>query len=205
LSQSLNLFNGGGLSDEVSNENATAYHLFFQWVNGTGADKREFNENSLMGQQMLESPEIVDAINRAISKAQKGDYSTTGFIRSLSDENFIGYAAGFPIEATDNAARAFHGSFSGTIEFKATTLKSGDLALLQMVVKFSDSMTALSGSRGPEIIGGYDLSNPTALYTQENPYGSQGQFSTINIDYLMKVNLIIKIKPTFKKIPKDKL
>lgn len=200
IAQGLNELSGGKLDDDVTDKAATAYHLFYEWVMGKGEPTRQFDETSEMGKQMLESPEISEAIDKVKFKSAYGDYSGEKFARILRDEDPVLYATGFPKEALDNSARAFHGSFGGDVSVQATPLEGGNDVLIQMTVRFTDKMTATSGSRAPEQAGGYDKNNPTAVYTKENPYGDNGQFRTITVSYEMKLNVIIHTqKPNWSK------
>lgn len=64
-----------------------------------------------------------------------------------------------------------------------------------MTVRFSDRMTAVSGTRALPQAGGYNNESPTAIFTQENPNGPTGKFRTIEINYEMKVTKIVTIQP----------
>jgi hypothetical protein len=62
--------------------------------------------------------------------------------------------------------------------------------MIKMNVIITDRMTATSGTRLSATVGGYDKSNPTTVYKDENPYGPKGQFRTINVNYSMQTVII---------------
>jgi RHS repeat-associated protein len=182
---------GGEWAKEASDQDVTAYQLFYQWVKGTGPSSRNFDAGSVMGQQMLEAPEITDAIDRAIAKAKNNDCSNTDFGRSLSEENPFRYALqDFPKDVSGrNPARGFHGSFAGVITITDVIPVEGGGVQVKMNISFTDRMTAVSGTRASGTAGGY-AENPTAIYKTENPYGANGQFRTITVNYNMQIAII---------------
>ena len=183
---------GGNWAEEASDQDVTAYQLFYQWVKGTGPNSRNFDANSVMGQQMLEAPEVTNAIDIAIGKARKNDFSETGFARRLVNENPIEYALeDFPKDVSGrNPARGFHGSFAGVITISDVVPAEGGGIWVKMNISIRDRMSATSGTRLSGTAGGYDKDNPTAAYKTENPYGANGQFRTITVNYNMQIALI---------------
>ena len=180
----------GMMAQSASDSNVNAYQLFYQWVHGTGPDNRNFDENSVMGKQMLKAPEVMDAMSTAAQQAGCEDNcSNVSFFRSLKSENPITYALDdFPRDIDGrNPARGFHGSFSGTITMSGRTKVEGGY-IIHMTVNIRDRMTATSGTRASGSKWGYDAKNPVAVYPTENPYGPRGQFRTINVNYSMNVN-----------------
>lgn len=182
----LDEMNNGSFSQKTTDKTVNAKQLFYQWIMGYGSSTREFNQNSTMGQQMLESPEILDAITNASSsgKSQK-------FNRSLRDENPLLYVKSFIEDANgENPARAFHGSFAGEVKVNSV-YKNKDVQVTNMTIIMTDRMTATSGTRAPPSAGGYGK-NAKAIYTKENPYGPNGQFKTITVNYNMTISVIRK-------------
>ncbi|PZR05613.1 MAG: hypothetical protein DI539_24900, partial [Flavobacterium psychrophilum] len=112
--------------------------------------------------------------------------------RRLRDENPVNYALNdFPKDVLGkNPARGFHGSFSGVINIAdVVPLASGGI-MIRMTVNLVDFMTATSGTRASGTVGGYNVENPLAVYKKENPYGENGQFRTICINYKMQITVI---------------
>lgn len=137
-----------------------------------------------MGQQMLEAAEILEAINAAAS-----NWENTSFSRSLSQENPLKYVKSFYEDANGkNPARAFHGSFAGRIEVNSV-ITVGNLVTTNMTLIMTDYMTATSGTRASGTTGGYGP-NPLAIYPNANPYGPNGQFRTITVNYNMKIIVV---------------
>ncbi len=189
IANKANKAKNGDLAKDANDNEVTAYQLFYQWVHGTGADNRNFDENSVMGKQMLKAPEVMDAISTAAQQlACENNCENVTFFRSLRSEDPINYALhDFPTDIDGrNPARGFHGSFSGTIAISGKTKVEGGY-IINMTVNLSDRMTATSGTRASGTVGGYDKNNPLAVYPNENPYGPRGQFRTINVNYSMKV------------------
>ena len=91
-----------------------------------------------------------------------------------------------------NPARGFHGSFSGTVTALDVVDQGERGVLVTMNVNLSDHMTAQSGTRASGTVGGYDPVNPTAVYKDENPYGTNGQFRTIDVQYRMQVTVLLR-------------
>ncbi|WP_187248607.1 hypothetical protein [Mesonia sp. K4-1] len=50
----------------------------------------------------------------------------------------------------------------------------------------------MQGKRLSPAVGGYDSENPVTLYPEENPYGENGQFRTIEINYQMNIQYLIQ-------------
>ena len=176
------------LSDPANDKNVTAYQLFYQWIMGAGTSTRNFDEGSIMGQQMLKAPEIIAAIKKAAEKARGGDMSNTRFFRSLSQENPLEYVKDFFTDIDGrNPARGFHGSFAGNVVVNSVFSES-NVTLVNLTIIMTDNMTATSGTRSSPLAGGYGK-NPVAIYPQENPYGPRGQFRTIKVSYKMNVTV----------------
>jgi hypothetical protein len=189
------------LQEKVSDQKATANHLFYQWANGIGPNKRMFNENSVMGKQMLTAPEVKKATQQAAKQAIKGNWGEVGFARSLVEEGELSYVQSFAEDITDNPARAFHGSFSGSVTVTDVEPGSGGV-WVSMTVTISDNMTAASGTRAPPFLGGYNDGNGgvNAIFPEENPYGPDAPLNTIKINYEMKIKVFV---PGIFTIPKS--
>jgi len=187
-----NVASGGEWAKDASDSDVTAYQLFYQWVKGTGPSVRNFDESSVMGQEMLRAPEITGAIEKAACNAISGNCSSTDFARSLSKENPIEYAlSDFPKDVSGrNPARGFHGSFAGVITVSDVIPVEDGRTMIKMNISMRDCMTATSGTRLSGTAGGYDKENPTAVYKNENPYGANGQFRTITVNYFMQIAII---------------
>jgi hypothetical protein len=192
-----NLSSGGEAAKILSDDKTTASQLGYQWVKGTGIPTHTFTEKSVMGKQMLATPEIQNAIKEAITKVSKGDTTLTRFARSAGKEPKMDYIKSFAKDLKENSARAFHGSFAGNITVKDSVLPDGINKNISMKIKLHDDMTAISATHIP---GNYDKS---AIGYKNNPYGPQGQLRSISIDYKMKLDTIvpINIKPVLKLKP----
>jgi RHS repeat-associated protein len=178
----------GDYSEKQSDQNVDAYELFYQWIMGTGSSTRNFDQNSTMGQQMLQAPEILEAINNVATNG-----GGVSFRRKLSEESALSYVKSFFEDSNGkNPARAFHGSFAGKVTVDSVT-RSGNIVTTNMTIIMTDRMSATSGTRAPPSSGGYGK-NPTAIYTKENPYGSNGQFRTITVNYNMNVSITKRIR-----------
>ena len=182
---------GGKWSESASDQDVNAFQLFYQWTKGTGSSKRNFDAGSVMGQQMLQAPELTDAIETAAVKAASGDLTNTGFARLLKDENPFNYALrDFPSDISgNNPARGFHGSYGGVITISDVICQADGSTWIKMKISITDYMTATSGTRLSATVGGYGK-NPTAIYPEANPYGDNGQFRTITVKYDMEIAII---------------
>jgi RHS repeat-associated protein len=172
--------------DWANDPEVTASQLFYQWVKGTGKDKRKFDENSTMGKQMLEAKEVITGIDDAIKGYKDKGLPTAIITRSLSEENPILYAKSFWDDLDDNPARALHGSYSGT----ATVYASEETSLgvnYTLSIKITDYLSAMSGTRKPPALGGYKPGG--SIYNSENPYGLNGNFRTIKVEYRMNIKV----------------
>ena len=89
-------------------------------------------------------------------------------------------------------ARAFHGSFAGKVRVDSVN-RSGNIVTTNMTIIMTDRMSATSGTRAPPSSGGYGK-NPKAIYTKENPYGNNGQFRTITVNYNMTISVSKRIR-----------
>jgi hypothetical protein len=93
--------------------------------------------------------------------------------------------------SSDNPARGFHGSFGGEVHvLETTSLGEDGGAIVKMVVQITERMTAISGTRASSLANGYG-ENPMSIYTTENPYGNEGQFRTIEINYNLEVTRFV--------------
>jgi hypothetical protein len=180
--------NNMALSAPANDSNVNAYQLFYQWIMGAGTSTRNFDEGSIMGQQMLKAPEIIAAIKKASAKASSGDMSDTRFFRSLRQENPLEYVKDFYDDVDGrNPARGFHGSFVGSVTVSSVFTES-NVSSVNLTIIMTDNMTATSGTRSSPLAGGYGK-NPMAIYPTENPYGPRGQFRTIKVSYKMNVTV----------------
>ena len=184
----------GEWSKTTDAKNTTAYQLFYRWALGTGDDSYTFDENSTMGKQMIKAPEVSKAIlNTAIKAYSSGGKTTTDFARILSSEDETNYVESFIKDVSGkNPARALHGSYSGSVQVDEYIKGKDGTVIIKMTVAISDNLTATSGTRYPPSLGGYDPDSPAAVYPEENPYGSDGQFRTIKTVYSMKVQMVFK-------------
>ncbi|MFO0448907.1 MAG: RHS repeat-associated core domain-containing protein, partial [Pseudomonadota bacterium] len=192
IAEKANDLSGGSLSEDASDEDVTAPQLFYQWVKGTGSSTRNFSATSVMGQQMLNAPEVTSAIDQAAGNVCGNNCGNVVFNRSLSQENPIEYAlSDFPQDITGrNQARGFHGSYSGVISIADVIPMEDGRMWIKMNISITDRMTATSGTRLSATVGGYDKDNPTAVYKTENPYGTDGQLRTITVNYNMQIAII---------------
>ena len=110
------------------------------------------------------------------------------FYRRLKEEGEANYIFSFAEDVNgQNPARAFHGSFGGTVTVKVIPLQGG-ATYLDVVVKIHDNMSAISGTRLPPFLGGYDHSGTgECSILPENPDGADGAFRTIQIDYKLHI------------------
>lgn len=75
----------------------------------------------------------------------------------------------------------FNGSYNGSA--KVIGVENGIFGnTYTMNVTINDQMGAISGTRYPPFLGGY---SGKALFSSNNPFGSNGQFRTIKINYDM--------------------
>ncbi|MCC6289943.1 MAG: hypothetical protein IT249_18855 [Chitinophagaceae bacterium] len=166
-----------------------ASQLFFQWVMGSGKSSRTFDEKSVMGEQMLEAKEVNAGIDKAIQTYKEGSGYTANFARNLKEENPFLYGASFVNDLDNNSARAFHGGYTGS----ATVTKKEETTFgvyYYINIRITDFMTVTSGLRPPPFLGGYDKNGGKfAVYDGHNPYGPNGQFRTININYDMNIKV----------------
>lgn len=61
--------------------------------------------------------------------------------------------------------------------------------MFRLTIQLYDEMTIISATHAP-FISGY---NESVIGYENNPYGVGGQFRTVCIDYVMKVNAIVTI------------
>lgn len=183
---------GGKFAIDVPDRYINPFHLGVQWVKGTGKPERTFTQNSLMGRQMLRTPEVtynLDKISSQIAHRQNVN-DTTNFSRQAKKEGDIKYPISFFKDLTTNPTRAFHGSFGGKLILNNVTQISPTEARVEMTIKITDKMSAKSGFRFPTFLGGYDGQS----LLPENPYGKNGQFRTIIVNYDLKVVKIIQLQ-----------
>lgn len=178
-----NIRSGGKWAESVSDQSATAFHLFYQWAYGTGPNERSFNENSVMGHYLLQTPEVQAAVAKLLKNpGEKGSYNSERFTRSLSKEGKLDYVASFFEDVRFNPTRAFHGSFTGIVKVTKVT-KLGSVNAIDIIVKMHDNMTAMSGSRLPPPVG---YGPEGSVFNQEYPNGFKGPLKTIVIDYTVR-------------------
>ena len=174
------------LSKEVTDDKITAVQLGYQWVMGTGDNERNFNEESVMGKQMLKAQEVEEGINRAIYQFGRYGKATAVFARRASTENELLYVKSFFEDLDKNPARAFHGSYRGNVTVTKTEQTTFGVNYY-LNVTITDNMTAGSGFRLPPFLGGY--SKGAALIKGENPYGPDGYFRNIKVNYDMNIKV----------------
>ncbi len=184
----------GEASTPASDRNVTANQLYHQWFWGTGPDKRSFDENSVMGQDMLRADYVQTAAREAAVRAMAGESSSVFVGRAVGDTNPIVYFAyDFPVDAfVTNPARAFQGSVNdGTAKAQPDKIMYGTgVAYVPVNIHFIDNMTSESGTRNPPPIG-YGGSEWKAAFPGENPYGKNGPLRTIQIEY--NLNILVPI------------
>lgn len=184
-----NVLSGNQWSQPANDQSVTAKQMFYQWVNGTGSDNRTFNENSVMGKQMLNANYTQAAMQQAAQQAVNGNYAVAKINRSLADENQLYYPVDFMLDAfggQNNPARAFQGSIRGGV-WAGTPVYNNGYYTVPMVVLLKDTMNAASGVRPPPSFGGY---NPSGAMP-ENPYGPNGPMRTIEVNYKLNTNTVI--------------
>jgi RHS repeat-associated protein len=185
--------NGGESAKTKDDDHMTTAQLGYQWVMGTGKDSHTFTENSIMGRQMLATPEVQNAIQQTALKIGSTGATTakTDIFRSAGKENKLLYPISFATDLQKNPARAFHGSFSGKLTATATAMPDGKNMQVSMTINLNDKMSAISATHVP-FFGKY---NESTIGYKNNPYGDKGQFRTININYTMKVSMTVPIMP----------
>ena len=192
-----NAENNNEWSKPASDDEVTAYQLFYQWVHGTGPDSRKFTEDSLMGQQMVKADYVQKAMYEAAKAAAHGDRSKVRFARQLKTENPFLYVADFTQDVrgddAENPARGFHGSIGGTVEPGVAIPLENQMVMVPLVIRMSDRMSSESGTRASGQANGYDKDDPLAVFPGENPYGPNGQFRTIVITYEIHVTVLVRV------------
>lgn len=63
-----------------------------------------------------------------------------------------------------------------------------------MTIEMIDHMSAESGTRASPIVGGFNPDNPKTVFPENNPYGPDGQFRTIDACYNMTINRYFSYK-----------
>ena len=160
--------------------------LFDEWVFGGGSDVHVFDEQSAMGQGMLETNYVRDEMEAAAIRAQAGDRSPGTIERNAGDENELAYAITTIYEGTiGNAVRAFHGSIRGTVSVTDLFEVEGQQYAMMRVVLW-DRMGAESGTRYPPILNGYSGEGPRSVLPNE-PFATDGMFRTKLVYYDMNV------------------
>ena len=164
-----NEVSGGDWARSAEDSTVNAYQMYYQWVNGTGPSTRNFDQNSVMGSQMLKADYVQTAVLNAGANAMNGTAGKVDFARNLGSENPVKYALyDFPSDALGaNPARAFQGSIVGRASYGAA-VNTGEITVVPITVTMVDHMTAVSGTRASGTVGGYSQ-NPTAVFTGENP------------------------------------
>jgi hypothetical protein len=181
-----NFRSGNQWEKSVTDQQATAYHLFYEWVNGTNVNERHFNGSSIMGQQFLKTPEVQNGIKNAIDDAIKNgtNVSTKRFERVLQNEGKIDYVSSLKTDAGpfgDNPTRGIHGSFGGNASVVVLQVTSDGMIVVQVQVTCQDALSAESGFHTPPIDGEYGES-----LSVNNPNGPHGDWNTINVTYDIK-------------------
>ncbi|HRF82546.1 MAG TPA: RHS repeat-associated core domain-containing protein, partial [Flavobacteriales bacterium] len=189
----LDAMSNGEWSAPASDDDVNAYQLAYQWVHGTGPVERTFNENSTMGQGMLRTEYVEKAMFLSAKNAFDGKFRSQQARRSLGKLSLIGsslYAFDFFRDVTvGNEVRGFQGSIGGSVQAGGPiNLLDNFTIQVPLTIQLTDSMSARSGSRASGQAGGYDIENPTAVYKENNPYGPNGPFRTITVNYDMQVN-----------------
>ncbi len=192
-----NYFSGNNWSQPASDEDVTAYQMFYEWDKGTGSSSRTFDENSTLGQQMLQSDYVQAGINTASADASDGNFATVPIGRTLNPPNLSEFQSllndayylfvDFPGDIganpfmTPNPARGLQGSITGRVtpEFSISDLNGS--TLIFMNVTLTDKLSATSATHGPPSFGGYNIPNIS------DPNGSSGPHRTIYTNYNMNV------------------
>ncbi len=175
-----------GLTMGAPDSTTTPDVLFDEWVFGTGSDVHLFDEQSTMGQGMLETNYVRDAMQIAATQAQAVDSARTPVRRDAGAENELAYAITTIYEGTiGNAVRAFHGSIRGTVSVTDMFEVEGQ-QYAQMRIVFWDRMGAESGTRYPPILDGYSGEGPRSVLPNE-PFATDGLFRTKLVYYDMNV------------------
>jgi RHS repeat-associated protein len=190
-------FNNEFTQKSLLDEYVTPDQLFYHWVNGTGRDAYKFNEHSVMGRLMLEAKEVQDAMDVVGDKGYwLNDFTPVSFERQLGDmENGTHpatYLLDFPNDVFfgGNEARGFHGSFTGSITIDKVIPLDNAHSVYMLTIKIKDDMTAPSATRAPPPWGyPKDGSERISIYDY-NPYGPNGQFRSIKIEYELKTIML---------------
>jgi hypothetical protein len=196
-----NYFSGNTWSQPASDQNVTAYQMFYEWDKGTGSSSRTFGANSTMGQEMLQSDYVQAGINTATTNALNGNFSAVPIGRTLnppgltefqSIQNDLYYAlVDFPGDIganpfmTPNPARGLQGSIAGSVTPELTITAPNGPTLVFMNIILSDQLTATSATHGPPSVGGYNIPNIN------DPSGANGKYRTITTNYDM--NFVVPI------------
>ena len=186
-----NRLSGGVWAQEnVADKDVTAYQLYYQFSTGTGKDKRAFDENSVMGSQMLQASFVQRGIEKAYLNARSGNYETFDIANDLKDVPTYKYPIQFANNALgDNPALAFQGSIGGKVEVGQAMQRNGQTGL-PITITMQDFSSAESATRMPPLLGGYVGGNPLrAAFTDQNPFGLNAPFRTIEEDYTLHVYL----------------
>lgn len=153
---------------------------------GTGKRERNFDENSIIGKQMLGSPEIINGIKELLAIYKSFGQSENKIERVLVDENELVYPLTFLNDLEHNPARALHGSFSGSLSIES--IQKTPLGLIYTInVSIKDNLSATSGTRLLPIFGRYSEGN--AIFSGPNPFGIYGNFRTISTNYNMTIKM----------------
>jgi RHS repeat-associated protein len=196
IAESFNAMNGNQWAQPATDDKVTAHQMFYQWVTGTGPDRRTFTTSSVMGQQMLQADYVQKAMQSAAQQAVSGSVGPVDVARRLRYQNpasSLFYVADFFADVSGvNPARGFQGSIAGLV-MPRQPISIGNVALVPMTVNLTDRMTAVSGTRASGTVGGYDQEDPTAIYTQENPYGPHGPLRTIDVDYRLETVIVVPL------------
>jgi RHS repeat-associated protein len=175
---------------DADNDHVNAFQVFHQFVNGTGPSSRTFTENSVMGQNLLRTEHVQNAIYDAIAKSYNYDYSETRFTRSLKKENKVWYPFDFAIDLVTNPTRALHGSIAGKVTVVDLN-NTGSSKTLQITIQSQDDLSASSATRSAP---SNDRYGEHAL--EDNPFGPNGPFRTIKVKY----NITITRRVPFQRV-----
>ena len=187
---------GYSLSQPVDDAHVTAEQLTYEWAQGIGPWYRLFDENSVMGKQMMRADYVISAIDTFLSNAADGDTEPLRFYRSLtagsdfSDKllNAFTYPPDFVADVFVNPARAYQGSIGGYVSAVSRIYSLNGQSVIDVNVYMTDVSNAASGTHFPNP---FSLLNYASLEPVNNPYGAHAPFGDIRTDY----NLNFKAVP----------
>jgi len=190
FSNKLNEIGGGNFDDKIPDDKIKPEQLFYQWVKGKSPKTRTFTNKSFMGKQMMNAPEVKAAVEKKAIEAARGNIEKRLISRSASEEKEGDYVKSFVKDLKENRTRAFHGSWSGTVEVESMESDPNGGVNVTLIVKINDDMHASSGTRLPPFLGGYDngKGGVNSVFP-DNPFGTNGQLSTIKVGYVLKFTI----------------